>query len=158
MPDLLWEDVADFFDPDVLSVLPDASVAGTSVEDWQEVFDLVRSEGWEWAYQDASRLEAPSELPTALEVFTQTDPANLVTLHVRPIPDLLVIFRPWSTDEILFDVDLHELTDQAAVDVLCDLLKAIGRRLNKAVVMETEGGGRRLLGYEPSVDRVVRLA
>lgn len=157
MPDLLWDDVASFFDPSRQSVLPDVTVADTSIKDWQTVFDLVRSNGWAWELQDGSQIESAAELPTAVEVFARPDPAPVVTLHVRPIPNLLVIFRPWSAEEILFDVDLHELTDQAAVDVLCGLLSAVGRGLNKPVVMHDEGGGRPLLSYEPSVDRVVLL-
>ncbi|MGY0466657.1 hypothetical protein ACW14Y_41335 [Kitasatospora sp. cg17-2] len=42
MPDLLWDDVKNFFDPDLMGALPDVCVAGTSVNGWQAVFDLVR--------------------------------------------------------------------------------------------------------------------
>ena len=50
MPDLLWDDVRNFFDPDLMGALPDGRVPDTSVEDWQAVFDLVRSRGWTWAW------------------------------------------------------------------------------------------------------------
>jgi hypothetical protein len=41
MPDLLWDDVKNYFDRDVMGALPDVFVEGTSsVEDWQAVFDL----------------------------------------------------------------------------------------------------------------------
>ncbi|MFJ1791849.1 hypothetical protein [Kitasatospora griseola] len=50
MPDLLWDDVRDFLDPDLTGALPDLFVPGVSVEDWQALFDLVEASGWTgWA-------------------------------------------------------------------------------------------------------------
>lgn len=46
MADLLWNEVRNFFDPHLMGALPDVSVASTSPEDWQAVFDMVRSKGW----------------------------------------------------------------------------------------------------------------
>jgi hypothetical protein len=48
----VWNDVKNFFDPDLMGALPDVSVSGVSVEDWQVVFDLVRSSGWVWEYRE----------------------------------------------------------------------------------------------------------
>ncbi|WP_265584281.1 hypothetical protein [Streptomyces acidicola] len=39
MPDLLWDDVKNFFEPDLMGSLPDVRVPDTSVEDWQAVLD-----------------------------------------------------------------------------------------------------------------------
>ncbi|MFG1919958.1 hypothetical protein [Micromonospora sp. NPDC048898] len=50
MPDLLWDDVKNFFDPDLMGALPDVRVEDASVEDWQAVFDLVQTQGWTWEY------------------------------------------------------------------------------------------------------------
>jgi hypothetical protein len=52
MPDLLWDDVRNFFDPDLMGALPDVRVPNTSVADWQAVLDLVRSRGWAYAYSE----------------------------------------------------------------------------------------------------------
>ncbi|WP_405993663.1 hypothetical protein [Streptomyces sp. NBC_00986] len=156
MPDLLWDDVRDFFDPELMGALPDVCVAGASVEDWQVVFDLVRSNGWTWEYSVGG---VAGPLPSAAEVLSRPADAETVDLRVWPVPDVLVIFRPMSGDEIDFDVDLHELQGQAGVDVLCDFLCTIGRRLGKPVGMTAEGDyGNPVLGFDPVIDRVVLLA
>lgn len=156
MPDLLWDDVRNFFDPDLMGALPDVSVAGTSAEDWQAVFDLVRSSGWAWEYSEGG-VAAP--LPCAAEVLSRPADAETADLRVWPVPGVLAIFRPFSADEIDFDVDLRELQGQAGVDTLCGFLRAIGRRLGKPVAMTAEGDyGNPVLGYDPAADRVVLLA
>ncbi|MFD8479378.1 hypothetical protein [Kitasatospora sp. NPDC059673] len=51
IPDLRWDDVQEFFDPDLMGALPEVSVPGTSAEDWQALFDLVAgTAGWTWEY------------------------------------------------------------------------------------------------------------
>lgn len=156
MPDLLWDYVKDFFDPDLMGALPDVRVAGASVEDWQAVFDLVRSSGWMWEYS-AGGVVGP--LPTAAEVLSRPADAEVADLRVWPIPDVLAIFRPMSVDEIDFDVDLRQLQGQVGVDILCGFLSAIGRRLGKPVAMTAEGDDANpVLGFTPAADRVVLLA
>lgn len=156
MPDLLWDDVRDFFDPDLMGALPDVCVAGASVDDWQAVFDLVRSSGWTWEYSEGG---VAGPLPSAGEVLSRPADAETVELRVWPVPDVLAIFRPMSADEIDFDVDLRELQGQVGVEILCGFLSAIGRRLGKPVVMTAEGDyGNPVLGFEPSADCVVLLA
>lgn len=156
MPDLLWDDVQDFFDPDLMGALPEMSVEDASVEDWQAVFDLVRLRGWTWEYSVGGVV---GPLPPAAEVLSRPADAETVDLRVWPVPGVLVIFRPMSADEIDFDVDLRELQGQAGVDTLCGFLAAIGRWLGKPVVMTAEGDyGNPVLGFVPAADRVVLLA
>ena len=45
-----------------MGALSDVFVTDASAADWQAVFDLVRSAGWEWAYPTGS-------LPSAAERF-----------------------------------------------------------------------------------------
>ncbi|MFD4911465.1 hypothetical protein [Kitasatospora purpeofusca] len=157
MPDLLWDDVRNFFDPEVMGALPDVFVEGTSsVEDWQAVFDLVRSIGWAWEFLEGG---VAGPLPAAAEVLARPDGADSVDLRVWPVPGVLAIFRPWAAEGIDFDVDLRELQGQHGVDVLCGLLAAVGRRLGKPVVMTAEGDyGHPVLGFDPDADRVVLMA
>ncbi|MBM9509459.1 hypothetical protein [Actinacidiphila acididurans] len=156
MPDLLWDDVRNFFDPDLMGALPDVSVAGTSVEDWQAVFDLIRSSGWMWEYTVGG---VAGPLPSAAEVLSRPADAETVELLVRPIPDVRAIFRPMATEAIDFDVDLRELQGQEGVDVLCRFFAVLGRRLGKPVVMTAEGDyGHPVLGFDPAADRVVLMA
>ncbi|MGK5638546.1 hypothetical protein ACSNOK_09585 [Streptomyces sp. URMC 126] len=177
MSGLLWNDVKHLFDPDLMGALPDLSVPGTSVADWQAVFDLVRSSGWEWEYRVGG---GPAPLPPAAEILARPpdddgdggdggddgdgrdggdDGEGAGHLRVRPAPDVTVIFWPVSADTVDFDVDLRELRGQRGVDVLCGVLCAIGRRLDKPVTMSPEGADRDpVLGYDPATDRVRPLA
>ncbi|WP_369273694.1 hypothetical protein AB5J55_30510 [Streptomyces sp. R11] len=155
MPDLLWDDVRNFLDPDLMGALPDVSVAGTSVEDWQALFDLVQSSGWAWEYSEGG----VGALPPAVEVLTRPADAETVDLRVWPVPGVLAIFWPMVAEEIDFDVDLRELQGQEGVDVLCRFLTVVGRRLGKPVVMTAEGDyGNPVLGFDPTADRVVLMA
>lgn len=73
---------------------------------------------------------------------------------------MLAIFRFYAAEKIDFDVDLRELQGQERLDVLCGFLTAIGRRLGKPVLMDSEGGdgSRPVLGFDVAADRVVALA
>jgi hypothetical protein len=157
MPDLLWDEVKNFFDPDLMGALPDVFVPGASVEDWEALLGLVRTRNWQWQYS-----EGPTELPlpTAAAVLTRSADSDIAELRVWPVPDVLAIFRFMSDDEIDFDVDLRELQGQAGVDVLCGFLTEIGRELGKPVVMTPEGGSSAhpVLGFDPVLGRVVALA
>ncbi len=156
LTDLSWNEVENFFDPDLMGRFPDLFVEGTTVEDWQAVFDLIRSKGWAWQYFEGWR---ERQLPSAAEVLSQPADAEVMTLRVWPGLDVEVIFRPWAAEEIDFDVDLHQLQGQAGVDTLCDFLCAIGRRLGKPVSMYAEGDHHSpVLGFDPAADRVVLLA
>ncbi|WP_328387369.1 hypothetical protein [Nocardia sp. NBC_00416] len=156
MPDLLWSEVENFFDPDLMGALPDVCVSGTSVEDWQAVFDLVRSKGWAWEYSEG---DVEQRLPSAVEVLSRPADSEMVRLRVWPVPDVLVIFWPLSTTEIDFDVDLRQLQGQAGVDTLCGFLCTVGRWLGKPVSMSAEGDyGYPMMGFDPAADRVVLLA
>jgi hypothetical protein len=100
-------------------------------------------------------------LPRAGEVLSRPADAEYADLRVWPAPDVLVIFRLESAEEIGFDVDLRGLQGQERLDVLCGLLRAIGRRLSKPVVMTPEGDwdqSHPVLGFDTESNRVVLLA
>jgi hypothetical protein len=140
---LRWDDVRIWFDLDLNGTLPDVHVPGTTVADWRAVIDLVRSQGWEWTYLVDNE---PSQLPAVEDLLSRQDQA----LHVRPVPDLLAIFRPYEAGQIDFDVDLRELQGQERLDLLCQFFTTIGRALNKPVLMAPEGfGNEPVLGYDP---------
>ncbi|WP_063005197.1 hypothetical protein [Nocardia salmonicida] len=157
MSDLLWTEVKNFFDPSLMGTLPDLWVPDATVEDWQAVFDLERSNGWAWDYAEDDTVRP---LPAAAEVLPRpVDAEEGVRLRVWPTPGVQVNFWPMSATEIDFDVDLRELQGQAGVDALCDFVCEIGRRLGKPVFMSAEGQyGYPLLGFDPAADRVVLLA
>ncbi|WP_245663630.1 hypothetical protein [Nocardia arthritidis] len=106
---------------------------------------------------DRQHGRAPDLLWSDVETFF--DPGRMIDLRVRLAPDVLAIFRPVSATEIDFDIDLRELRGQPGVDILCGLLRAIGRRVGKPVSMTAEGDyGNPVLGFDPAADRVVLLA
>ncbi|MBB5776727.1 hypothetical protein [Nonomuraea jabiensis] len=159
MPDLLWDDVKVLFDPEVSGALPDVVVEGTTVEDWQAVLDLVRAQGWQYAYSVGGEpMELSSVADMVAAAYGGGMPELRVTpeLRVWPIPEVLMIFRMYQTESIDFDVNLGELQGQERLDVLVDVFHAIGRRLGKPVWMSAEGSpGHPDLVFDVEADRVV---
>lgn len=154
--DLLWDDVSCFFDPDSMGSLPDVRVSNTSVEGWQAVLDLVSEKRWKYQYSEG---EAVLPVPRAEDVLSRPADAECPDLRVWPTADVLAIFRFHADDEIDFDVDLRELQGQERLDVFCDFLREIGRRLGKPVLMDAEGDyGHPVLRFDVEADRVVLLA
>lgn len=155
--DLLWDDVRGFFDPDLMGALPDVLVPGASVDDWQAVLDLVDVSGWKCQYSEG---DSVLPVPRAEAVLSRQADAECPQLRVWLAPEVLVIFRFYSADEIDFDVDLRELQGQERLDLFCGFLTGIGRRLGKPVLMDAEGGdgSHPVLGFEVGSDRVVLLA
>ncbi|MFE6787892.1 hypothetical protein ACFVFF_37165 [Streptomyces sp. NPDC057680] len=155
MVDLLWDDVKCFFDPDLMGSLPDVRVPDASVEDWQAVLDLVAEKGWKYQYSEG---EGVLPVPRAEDVLSRPADAEYPDLRVWPAADVLAIFRFHADDEVDFDVDLRELQGQERLDVFCDFLQEIGRRLTKPVLMGPEGDyGHPVLGFDVEADRVVLL-
>jgi hypothetical protein len=156
VPELGWDDVREWFDPESNGVLPDVRVSNTSVADWQAVVDLIRSKGWAYEYAvDGQVFRVPHRVEDMLSLQDEAG----VTLRVWPAPGVLVIFRPYAAEQIDFDVDLRELQGQRRLDVLCQLMRAIGRRLGKPVVMTAEGSDTApIMGYDAQGDRMVVLA
>nr|WP_202420679.1 hypothetical protein [Actinomadura rayongensis] len=139
-----------------MGALPDVEIVGSSVADWQALFDLVRSGGWAWEYAEGGAVRA---LPLAEAVFSRPAGAESAELRVWPHPAVLAVFRLYSDERIDFDVDVRELQGQERLDVLCGFLTVLGRRLGKAVEMSAEGdSGEPVIGFSPDADRVVLLA
>ncbi|MEU5138151.1 hypothetical protein [Streptomyces californicus] len=156
MADLLWDDVKCFFDPDLMGPLPDVRVPGASVENWQTVLDLVAEKGWKCQYSEGERV---LPVPRAEAVLSRPADAECPDLRVWPTADVLAIFRFHAADEVDFDIDLRELQGQERLDVFCDFLREIGRRLSKPVLMDPEGDdGHPVVGFDVEADRVVLLA
>ncbi|MFF2466301.1 MULTISPECIES: hypothetical protein [Streptomyces] len=156
MSELLWDDVAYLFDPDLMGSLPDVRVPDTSMEDWQAVLDLIGESGWKCQYSEG---DAALPVPRAEAVLSRPADAECPELRVWPADEVLAIFRFHAAEEIDFDVDLRELQGRERLDVFCGFLRAIGRRLGKPVLMDPEGDyGHPVLGFDVESDRVVLLA
>lgn len=156
MSDLLWDEVKSFFDPDLMGQLPDVQIRGTSVDDWRKLLDLVQSSGWAWEYRLG---QEPASLSSAVEVLTRLADGEYQELHVYPAAGVLMIFRPFSVDQVDFDLDLRELQGQEGIDLLCGFLTVLGHRLGKSVLTCAEGDYKNpVLGFDVAADRVVLMA
>ena len=157
MPDLWWDEVKNFFDPDLMGALPDLFVPNASGDDWQALFDLVLARGWQWQYSQGNTV---LPLPAAAAVIARPADSEIAQLRVWPVPGVHAIFRMMSADEIDFDIDLRELQGQEGVDILCRFLHEIGRELGKPVLMTSEGGSQAhpVLGFDPMLNQVVLFA
>lgn len=155
MPDLLWDQAKNFFNPDLMGALPDLHVADVSVAEWQQVFNLVESSDWPFEFR---RDMVAQSLPSAREAFESAREVG-VDLCVWFGPGALAIFRMYSPEQIDFDVDLRELQGQDRLNDLCRFLGRLGRLLDRPVLMDAEGQwGYPVLGFDPAVDRVVLMA
>lgn len=158
MSDLRWDDVKEWFDPAQNGSVPDLVVTDTTLDDWHALITLIRTAGWRAEYEHG---DLRGEVPTSAADLFVTDPDGCLK-HVRvwPEPNIEVIFRPGSTDEIVGDVSLFELQGQERLDEFCGILSQIGRTLGKRVAMFAEGDGNYppMLAYEIDLDRVVFLA
>ncbi|MDX3646047.1 hypothetical protein [Streptomyces sp. MB09-02B] len=152
MPDLVWDEVRDCFDPGLMGALPDLHVPDTSAEDWQALLDLVAEKGWRHEYIEGT---TPLAVPSAAHVLARPLDAECPQLRVWPTEGMLAIFRFLADEEIDFDMDLREIQGQHRLDAFCDFLCRLGRHLAKPVVMCPEGAyDRPVLGFDPVLDRV----
>lgn len=152
--DLLWDDVRELFDPDLMGPLPDVCVPRTSVQDWQDLLDLVLARGWRFEYSEGDRVVP---LPTAAAVLARAPDSECPALRVWPYAGMLMIFRFWAAQEVDFDVDLREIQGQERLDQFCSFLRAVGRHLGKPVLMGDESGRpaeHPVLGFSIETDRV----
>jgi hypothetical protein len=79
MPDLRWDEVRQYFDPDLMGALPDLYVPDTTAEDWQAVLDLAKARGWQLQYAQGGTV---LPLPTAAEILARPFGAETVELKV----------------------------------------------------------------------------
>lgn len=154
MPEVLWEEVRGWFEPD--GSLLDAYVFETSVADWQAFVDLVRSRGWWFDYLEDNR---STRLPHRVEDVLERRRERGVLLQVRPVPEILINVHFFTSEEIEVDFAPQELQGQAQLDTACGFLRAVGRRLGRPMVLTPENGPHHpLIGYDVTTDRVITLA
>ncbi|MEU7905925.1 hypothetical protein [Actinoplanes sp. NPDC049118] len=154
-PDLLWDDVQSVFDAELMGSLPDLCVPKTSTDDWQSLLDFVASSAWRFEYAEGDTI---LPLPRAEAVFSRPADAESPALRVWITSSLVAIFCFYAPEEIDFDINVREIRDQEALDVFCEFLRSVGRRLGKSVLMDGEGGNpavHPVLGFRIEADRVV---
>jgi hypothetical protein len=156
--DIAWDDVKEWFDLAENGSAPDVIVHDTTLADWERLLELMRSEGWRCDYDFR---EQGLPLPvSAAEIFVRDPDGERPTLRVWPGLELEWIIRPWSTDEIVSDVSLHDIQGQERLDAFCRFLRTLGARLGKRILVYAEGDLQRppMMAYEVVDDRVSFLA
>ncbi|MFB2597475.1 hypothetical protein ACEXQE_06770 [Herbiconiux sp. P17] len=121
-------------------ILPDGEVLGSSEDDWDAVFAMLRASDWKVTSGDRI-----SPLPQ-----TRHEIAAGESFAVWPVAGVQVNFFP-GPEMVYFDIDLRELVNQAAMDGLTDLMKRLGDTLGRDVVILEEGAGEPpILRYSPA--------
>ena len=154
-----WADVEEWFDPSQNGSAPDVVIPGTAVADWEALLGLIRSEGWRCEYEFG---EEQRPLPSSATELFEPDPEGRGRrLWVWPDPGLEWIVRPWTPDEVVSDVNLHEIQGQERLDAFCRFLRTLGAALGKPAFLYPEGAYHDhppMMAYELAEDRVVFMA
>ncbi len=151
MADLSAQDAAIWLETE--GALLEGLVSETTAADWQAVINLIRSVGWWYDFaQDGESQRLPREVHEILAIARN----HAVVLHVRPVPRVLINFHFFGPETIDFAVEPKELQSQAAVNVLCQVTRRIGRELGKRVALGVEGTlpGQPYAAYDPGTGHI----
>ena len=126
--------------------LPDLTVAGTSMADWQWLLDRLHSGRWTVGYsEDGEFIPMPT---SAAEIFTADREASRIA-KVQ-IDGLWLNCHFWTVEEIDFDIDPREVQDEAGFETLLRFMAWLGDSLDKPVYLSHEGSAESvILRYPP---------
>lgn len=123
--------------------LPDGLVVDSSTADWPDVVRVVDAAGWTPVWTSDHREVLPIDIDHRGRLHD--------SFAIRPGTSIQINFFP--NFEVLFDVDLRELREQASVDMLCDVIRRVGRALRKDVLVSQEGSWELVvLRYDAAAD------
>jgi hypothetical protein len=146
-----WGAVAEQFEID--GSLKDIYVLDTSAVEWQLLLELIRSRGWRCAYSEDA---LPKPLPSAAEAL-DTQQLRATMLAFWPGGDLEVHAHFFTADQIELDLDPRTIQDQKGLDSVVRLLRAIGKGLDRSVVLTWENSPDAvILRYDPATSDVTR--
>jgi hypothetical protein len=143
-----WRDVASSFSPD--GALRDIYAFGTSVREWQAVYDAVRA-AYPVVLQDSRGLPADVR-----ELLNWKEACPLLTVD----PDGLDIACHFFVEqEIEFDFNPTVVRSQAELDDICRFLMLVGQAAGKDAVLTMENCPDWLiLRYDVGLGRVIKGA
>lgn len=127
-----WDDL--WFIPDE-GELPDVWAKDSTAADWQRVFDAMRARGWRMKVNDQLHSPVPDRIET-VRPNTPDDDHYMVAVfpHESVQANFFIYF-----DEVGFDIALAEVTTQAALDALCDLIETVSSATGNDVYVCHEG-------------------
>lgn len=132
MDEIAWETVRQEFAFD--GSWRDIYVFGTTIADWQRMFDTIRSADYRLTYFRAGQ---PTELPTkAADAFPLPDECDR-RLSVW-FADVLANCHFFTVEEIEFDIDPREVKGQLELDALLRFMRCLAQATDNEVVLTAE--------------------
>jgi hypothetical protein len=132
MDEIAWETVCDEFAFD--GSWRDIYAFGTTIADWQRMFDAIRSADYRLTY---FRSDKPIEMPTnARDAFPLPDECDR-RLSVW-CGDVLANCHFFTVEEIEFDIDPREVKGQKELNALFGFMRFLAQAAEKEVVLTAE--------------------
>ncbi len=136
--------------------LLDAYAESHGLDGWQHVLNAVECLDWPKVYtEDGNAAQMPADAGAILDRSSQIG----CLLQISSPAGLRINCSFFDPDEIEFDFDPREFTDQSHVDDMCRFISAVGKAQTAAVNVGIESASSprpdALLTYEPTEDRVV---
>src|SRR5262249_3821416 len=141
---LQWEILKSEFLEDY-SNLRDIYVLGTTISDWQSLFDRLRT-----VYQLQYTVDGdPQPMPDSIAVaFATKEMANAAVSF--DIGNIIVACHFFTTEEIELDILAREINSQRTLDTLLGFLRLVGDNTQKTAFLTDENDqARPIISYRP---------
>ena len=140
---------ADAFEVD--GSLRDLYVLHTTLEHWQRMLNYVRRAGLVAGFERGAQ---PAPLPQQVsDIFAEKyDPDHESLLLRLNVGGLRINCHFFQDDEIEFDFDPREVTDEQRYEALMDFMVGLGRTTGKRVVMTPESPSGTAPAFVPLFD------
>ena len=131
--------------------LRDLYVLNTTLEHWQRMLDYVRGAGLVAGFERGTRT---AQLPQRIsDIFAEKDDPDHESLLLRlNVGGLWVNCHFFQDDEIEFDLDPREVTDEQRYEALMGFMVDLGRATGRRVVMTPESSSGTAPGFVPLFD------
>ena len=113
----------------------DIYVFGTTIEDWQSLFNVLQA-SYTFAYSVDGK---PQQFPKTIEEVFSVRKSACPALSFL-VGRISVACHFFHDKEIEFDIDPRGVTSQAELDVLLNFLCLIGNTIHRSVILTPENG------------------
>jgi hypothetical protein len=142
---------ADAFEVD--GSLRDLVVLATSLDDWQILFDELRTKNYDLTFVCGNSHALPQGVDELLLPRRLDDPCPSLSLRLGANTLNCHFYQP---DEIEFDIDPRDVTSEDNFLEITDFMRTIGKRLKKDVILAEENQHDLvLIRYRHELDDVV---
>jgi hypothetical protein len=133
--------------------LRDVYVFDTTIEDWERALAAVNRTGWRQSYEESGVAAIPP--PTVDRIFERAREGS-VLLRVWPSQRVCANCHFFTPEEIELDLDPREVTDQASLDDVCELVRVLGQATGKTVVVTHENVPAAVIMEHDPISNVIR--